>query len=64
MTVALLWMLLTVSDGDHNRGNTYVAGYFVKQSECEKIKADIVRLGGNFQHVVATCSQAEVVVVK
>lgn len=71
MTVALLWLLISMSDGSRSDGITTNLGYFVKEAECEKVKAATLKLGANGGPISgysydakAVCVQAEVVVVK
>jgi hypothetical protein len=74
MTVALLWILVTISDGGHGSGITSVVGKFVTQVQCEKVRAEMWKMdqvrsgfGGGatgFTHHKSRCIEAEIVVVK
>jgi hypothetical protein len=70
MTVALLWILVTISDG-RSEGITNVIGKFVTQAQCEKVRSEILKLdnsnngyGSDRVHHKSRCIEAEIVVVK
>jgi hypothetical protein len=63
MTVALLWMLISVSGCGYNcTGSAVTLSHFVKLEECERVRRLVVTM--NNAKLSAQCIQAEVVVVK
>lgn len=62
MTVAILWILVAVSDGSYNHGTPVVIGHFVKVEQCEHVRASTEAIIKN--NVQARCIQAEVAILK
>lgn len=60
MVEILVWMLLTTSDGNYNRGNVNSVAMFKTEVQCEHVKKNIP-LPGNLE---AKCVQANILVQK
>lgn len=58
MTTAILWLLISISDGSRNRGDVQVLERFATQQDCFNVKAPIERSSNS---VILMCQEARVV---
>lgn len=61
MNVLTVWMLLMISQGPYNSGNTYTKDFATKES-CLFVRAEMIKMSGDY--LTAKCIKVDIPVAK